>query len=122
MHGYTESGPVFNALRNGGLAAAIYHMTDHQLSSSIILALMELCVAKNFSNYSGVYLMCERDEKERDRGRETEGGGMGGGGGEKRKRKERCVHTSNRKRVKRNNLQEMKRYTCTKVLVQRSMM
>ena len=92
MHGYTESGPVFNALRNGGLAAAIYHMTDHQLSSSIILALMELCVAKNFSNYSGVYLMCERDEKERDekerdRGRETEGGGMGGGEGRKKKEK-----------------------------------
>lgn len=96
MHGYTESGPVFNALRNGGLAAAIYHMTDHQLSSSIILALMELCVAKNFSNYSGVYLMCERDEKERDRGRETEGGGMGGEGRKKRERRGACTRVTER--------------------------
>ena len=54
MHGYSESGPVHSALHNGGLAAAIYHMTDHQLSSSIILALLELCVAKNNSNYSGM--------------------------------------------------------------------
>ena len=54
MHGYSEMGAVYSALRNGSVAAAIYHMTDHQLSSSIILALMELCVAKNNSNYSGV--------------------------------------------------------------------
>ena len=56
MHGYSESGPVYTAMKDGSLAAAIYHMTDHQLSSSIILALMELCVAKNNSNYSGMYM------------------------------------------------------------------
>ena len=53
MHGYSESGLVHTDMKDGSLAAAIYHMTDHQLSSSIILALMELCVAKNSNNYSG---------------------------------------------------------------------
>jgi hypothetical protein len=57
MHGYSESGPVYTAMKDGSLAAAIYHMTDHQLSSSIVLALMELCVAKNSNNYSGI-IMC----------------------------------------------------------------
>ena len=84
MHGYSESGLVHTAMKDGSLAAAIYHMTDHQLSSSIILALMELCVAKNSSNYSGtchcVCFMIEREggikkgegERERDRERERE--------------------------------------------------
>ena len=46
-HSYSESGSVFSALKNGSLAAAIHGMADHQLSSSIVLALLDLCGTKN---------------------------------------------------------------------------
>ena len=54
QHGHTETGPIYAALKGGSLAAAIGHMTEHEMSSSIILALLELCVAKNISDCTGV--------------------------------------------------------------------
>ena len=54
QHGHSETGPIYAALRDGSLAAAIGHMTEHEMSSSIILALLELCVAKNTSDCTGL--------------------------------------------------------------------
>ncbi len=58
QHGFNESGPIFAALKDGSLAAAIGHMTEHEMSSSIILALLELCVAKNTVNCTGEWVWC----------------------------------------------------------------
>ena len=49
----SEVGPIYTALHKGGLAAAIGQMMQHELSSSIILALLELCMAKRPDNYTG---------------------------------------------------------------------
>lgn len=51
--GLIDSGPIFTALRDGSLASAISKMAEHEMSSSIILALLELCVAKNTVNCTG---------------------------------------------------------------------
>ncbi len=53
MQAGNEFGPIHSALSQGTLAAAIGQMTQHDMSSSIILALLELCVSKNTSNYAG---------------------------------------------------------------------
>ena len=57
QHSYNENGPIYLALRDGSLAAAIGHMTEHEMSSSIILALLELCVAKNNVDCTGELIM-----------------------------------------------------------------
>ncbi len=54
MQAGNEFGPIYSALSQGTLAAAIGEMTQHEMSSSIILALLELCVSKNTSNYTGM--------------------------------------------------------------------
>ena len=56
QHSYNESGPIYAAFKNGSLAAALGHMAEHKMSSSVVLALYELCVAKNTRDYSGMCL------------------------------------------------------------------
>ena len=53
QHSYNEFGPIYTALHNGSLAAVVAQMTQHELSSSVILALLELCVSKDKTNYTG---------------------------------------------------------------------
>ena len=52
LHGGVTSSPLHSALSSGSLAAAVCQMAQHDLSSSIILALLELCVAKH-ANLTG---------------------------------------------------------------------
>lgn len=46
-------GPLAMALRDGTMAAAISHMTEPNMSSAIILALTDLCIAKDRDSYTG---------------------------------------------------------------------
>ena len=48
-----DTSPISCALRSGSMAAAIGQMSQHELSSSIVLALLELCVARNPGDFTG---------------------------------------------------------------------
>lgn len=52
IQGGAES-PLYVALHRGSLAAAICQMTQHAMSSSIILALLELCMATRKADLTG---------------------------------------------------------------------
>ena len=62
------SGPLTTAFKEGSMAAAIGHMTEPDMSSVIVLALTDLCVAKDTTSYTGeplpqippsLYLTCD---------------------------------------------------------------
>ena len=44
LYGGASSSPLHSALSSGSLAAAVCQMAQHDLSSSVILALLELCI------------------------------------------------------------------------------
>ena len=44
------------AFKDGSVAAAIGHMTEPNMSSAIVIALTELCVAKDVHSYTGQLL------------------------------------------------------------------
>ena len=49
----SAEGPISLAFRDGSMAAAIRHMTEPDMSSAILLALTDLCVAKDMNSYTG---------------------------------------------------------------------
>lgn len=44
------------ALKDGSLAAAVGHMIEPDMSSAIVLALTDLCVAKDLNSYTGTHM------------------------------------------------------------------
>jgi hypothetical protein len=53
IQGGVSASPLHSALGSGSLAAAVCQMANHTLSSSLIIALLELCVSRqhNFTEY-----------------------------------------------------------------------
>ncbi len=56
LHDYFMSlvdSPVSTAFKVGSMAAAVGHMTEPEMSSGVLLALTDWCVAKDASSYTG---------------------------------------------------------------------